>query len=441
MTDTPTKTRNLQPISQPSRPTTWWARGGGAVRSDKTGALFQAQDTALVGRRVVAQFGPGSPAARIPTNSNASDVSTIYPVVGETFTATIADARLTPGSWLEFRALCLATGPVQDGVNLDNVAGEVRAETTYTNAATLDTQTITGSAAPPVSSMQYAGVPTGAGAYFEALRPVWFGLIRPTPVNDPATAATYGEATYHKTELQMFESSRVLSVTLSEVPYLYATDDTQADPTAHAATSPQPPDSGPREETPDGATFADDRYGTQRMLDAAENAPLRTGPVLLHWSCYSAAAWTPGAEDTALTIALAATGGYQRVNITDTSQTTYDAGLPGWPILAHLATQDATSSAEALRNQAAAIPVTLHVRYRASGVAASAVVCVRTERSQVRVVCTPQLSTVVAVATGYIEGSATHEDALGGVAQIFVEGDNFTVELVSITLEYGHVLT
>ena len=68
-------------------------------------------------------------------------------------------------------------------------------------------------------------------------------------------------------------------------------------------------------------------------------------------------------------------------------------------------------------------------------------VCVRTERSQVRVVCTPQLSTVVAVATGYIEGSATHEDALGGVAQIFVEGDNFTVELVSITLEYGHVLT
>ena len=32
------------------------------------------------------------------------------------------------------------------------------------------------------------------------------------------------------------------------------------------------------------------------------------------------------------------------------------------------------------------------------------------------------------------------EDALGGVAQIWLEGQDFTVELLSVVLEWGHVL-
>ena len=51
-----------------------------------------------------------------------------------------------------------------------------------------------------------------------------------------------------------------------------------------------------------------------------------------------------------------------------------------------------------------------------------------------------QATAIDAVATGHIEGSASTEDALGGVAQIWLEGQDFTVELLSVVLEWGHVL-
>jgi hypothetical protein len=435
------KGRTLQAIKEPARPTLYWPRGAGAVRADKTGALFQAQDSALVGRRLVLQFGPGSQSVRIAANlppyNPAGPVD--YPLAGDEQELARSGVTLTPGSWMETRALLLPTGPIQTATSLpDGVQGPLRTDVGYTDLATVTSQTPSGSVEAPPSTIANNGLPTGDGAYFEALRPLWVGPIRPTPVNSDEVEAKYGEQTAAVPRVVAVESCRVISATVSEVPFRYVTKHDQANPTAHAASAPLPPDSAPRTETADGATYQDDRYGSQRMLQAAELAPLRLGPVLLYWTAYAAADYTLGDTDASISISKPA-GTYQRVNALNTTISDYSARDPGWPLMTHLALAYDTSGPECMREQAAAVPCTLTVRYRGT-VGGDCFAVVRTERSAVRVKLTTQATAIDAVATGHIEGSASTEDALGGVAQIWLEGQDFTVELLSVVLEWGHVL-
>ena len=434
------KGRQLQGIAEPARPTLYWPRGNGTVRSDKTGALFQAQDSSLVGRRILLQFGPGSPAVRIPSNDNPYDTGgSIYPNEGEEQELARTETTLTPGSWQEMRALLLPTGPIQDGVLPAGVQGNLRADVAYTDLATVTSQTVSDAVDAPGSNAQFGGLPTGDGSYFDALRPRWVGPLRPTPVNDDATAALYGEETVTSQRVSAVESCRVVSACISEIPWRYVTKHDQTQPTAHAAASVIPPDINPREATQSGTTYLDDRYGTRRMLDAAELAPLRLGPVLMQWTAYAAADWAYGATAASINVVVPA-GAYQRVNALDTSVTEYLAQRPGWPIMAHLAQTYNVSGFECMQNQAAAVPCTLSVRYSGT-VTGQCFFAVRTERSCVRVELTTQASTITATATGHIEGSATTEDALSGVAQMWLEGSDFDVELVTVTLEWGHIRT
>jgi len=436
------KGRNLQPIAEPARPATYWARGGGAVRADKSGALYRAQDSALVGRRVVLQVGPGSPAVRIQSNTAPYNPAgpVEYPQAGEEIELARSGVTLTPGSWMETRALLLPTGPIQTATSLPaGVQGPLRTDVAYTDFATVTSQTQSGAVEAEPSTIDANGLPTGDGAYFEALRPMWVGPIRPTPINQDDIAATFGEETAATSRLVAVESCRVVSATVSEVPFRYVTKHDQTDATAHAASSPIPPDTAPRTETADGATFQDDRYGTRRMLDAAELAPLRLGPVLMTWSAYAATDFALGDTDASITISAPA-GPYSRINALDSSLSEYSAREPGWPLMTHLALAYDTSGPECMREQAAAVPCTLTVRYRGT-VNSTCRLMVRTERSAVSLLLTTQATAIDAATTGHIEGSASTEDALGGVAQIWLEGEDFTIELLGITLEWGHVRT
>ena len=146
----------------------------------------------------------------------------------------------------------------------------------------------------------------------------------------------------------------MVSACVSQVPWTYATLDSSSDETAHASNFAQAPDAQPKTETPDGTTYADNRFGTARTLTAAENQPRRLGPVLMTWTSYDASAWSPGDASSPLSVTLAATGSYQRVNALDILQTSYDATSAGWPLMTHLAMNYATSGPECMREQAAA---------------------------------------------------------------------------------------
>ena len=443
MTDTEYKARNLKPIQQPSRPTTFWARGGGAVRQDKTAALWQAQDSALVGRRIVAQFGPGSPALRIPANVTPFSPIGVqsYPTQTESFEVCGTQGRLIPGCWLEMRALVMNSGPTQSGGLPTGTGGSLECEAVFTNLVTVDVETSTRSAVPPPSQIEFSGLPTGAGSYFDSLRPMWVGPLRPEPPEDLEAAATYGENTLRGVTVNAIGSVRMVSACVSQVPWTYATLNSSSDETAHASNFAQAPDAQPKTETPDGTTYADNRFGTARTLAAAENQPRRLGPVLMTWTAYDASAWSPGDASSPLSVTLAATGSYQRVNALDTSQTSYDASSAGWPLMTHLAMNYATSGPECMREQAAAVPCTLYVRYTATLGGPDCFVCVRTERSCVRVPLATNASPTWVSATGHIEGSISTEDAFGTVAQIWIEGDDCTVGLLSVALEFGHLKT
>ena len=442
MTDTPYKTRNLRAIEQPAKPTAFWSRGGGAVRSDKTAALWRAQDSALVGRRIVAQCGPGSPAVRIPADVDPySPIGTqSYPALAESFELMAAEGRLIPGCWLEMRALVFNTGPTQNTGLPTGVSGSIKIDAALTNLDTLVQEIIERDITPPPSGINFSGLPDGAGSYFDSLRPMWVGPIRPEPPEDLAKAAEFGEDVNRGLQVSAVASARVVSACVSQVPWTYATPDTSTNETAHAATLAQAPDVQPRTETPDGATYQDDRYGTQRTLTAAENQPRRLGPVLMMWTSYDASAWTPGAANTPLLVTLPATGTLQRVNALNTSETTYSASSPGWPLMTHLSLTWDESGPEQMREQAAAVPCTLYVRYFGT-VTSSAFAVVRTARSSVRVELATNGGATWASATGHIEGSASTEDALGGVAQIWIEGDDCAISLLDVVLEYGHIKT
>ena len=442
MTDTPYKSRNLRAIEQPAKPTTFWARGGGAVRSDKTAALWRAQDSALVGRRIVAQCGPGSPAVRIPADVDPySPIGTqSYPALNESFELMAAEGRLIPGCWLEMRALVFNTGPTQVMGIPSGVSGSVKIDATLTNLATATQAIIERDITPPPSGINFSALPDGAGSYFDSLRPMYAGPLRPDPPEDLAKAAEFGEGVNRGIKVSAVASARVVSACVSQVPWTYATADTSSDETAHAASLGQSPDAQPRTETPDGATYQDDRYGTQRTLTAAETQPRRLGPVLMMWTSYDASAWAPGAADTPLLVTLPATATLQRANALNTGETSYSASSPGWPLMTHLALTWDESGPEEMRGQAAAVPCTLYVRYSGT-VTASASAVVRTARSSVRVELATNGSSTWASATGHIEGSASAEDALGGVAQIWIEGDDCAISLLDVVLEYGHAKT
>lgn len=442
MTDTPYKSRNLRAIEQPARPTTFWSRGGGAVRSDKTAALWRAQDTALVGRRIVAQCGPGSPSVRIPADVDPYSPIGVqsYPALNESFELMAAEGRLMPGSWLEVRALVFNTGPTQATGIPSGVAGSVKIDATLTNLDTVAQAIIERDITPPPSGISFAALPDGPGAYFDSLRPMFTGPLRPEPPEAIDKAAEFSESVNRGVKVSAVSAVRVVSACVSQVPWTYATPAASADETAHAASLLQSPDAQPRTETPDGTTHNDDRFGTLRTLTAAENQPRRLGPVLMMWTSYDASAWQPGDANTPLLVTLPALGIPQRVNALDTSETVYSADSPGWPLMTHLAQTWDESGPECMREQAAAVPCTLYVRYFGT-VTGSAYAVIRTARSSVRVQLATRGVPGWEIATGHIEGSASTEDALGGVAQIWLEGDDCSISLLDVVLEFGHIKT
>ena len=115
----------------------------------------------------------------------------------------------------------------------------------------MTSQTPSGSVEAPPSTIANNGLPTGDGAYFEALRPLWVGPIRPTPVN--LTVEANMESKPQQPRAWSPWNLAAISATVSEVPFRYVTKHDQANPTAHAASAPLPPDSAPRTETADGA--------------------------------------------------------------------------------------------------------------------------------------------------------------------------------------------
>lgn len=330
----------------------------------------RSQDSVLNGRRLAVSQHPGGCDEWLVDNqatgggTQTKPDSTTWRVVHRT------KFELMPGSVLIARVLAVPSGATEEFVvatatwDNDGNQGAVKFSLSYDNvAADSDSQTVQIELPP---SAEDDGVELAdAGAAWSQLQHHVVVNVRPSAVaNDPAELAKWSEWPTVTCAVEHRGGARVVHASLCEESYEHAIAHDETSTTVNGMKPDQiVTDPYPIEETSDGGSFEDHRFGVHRLLHTANMQTARVGPIIASFSAYSE-------ENTEVTdtetdaIAITSTTPV-RVSWRDANANTeWDADAPGFDVVQSRRNPENLSTR---LSGAATSPVRIRVYCRFSG--------------------------------------------------------------------------
>lgn len=304
-------------------------------------AGMRAQDRVVTqSRRVVLAAGLSGATSWLVPNTDPVTAADTHPLVGVVRTVAREQFTLTPGCFLELRAIVGLSGQTQtagfpgpsDPSAAGGADGQIRLVTTWDDGGTPIVRTFTKSLPP--SPREFAAAPTAQGGQFTEIRKVVIANIQPESLNNTQTLRRWCQPTLVTLELQHVGGARVVDCVVVEVPYAVAMESDDAVWCSHVY-GPSVDGAGPlidypyqrlSETTPDGNR----RGGTWQLQDVAHNQAERLGPCLVSWTSYD-----EDDEDVRMTEAapVEVTSSSPRV-LNNSSLGAYDATREGWSLSA-----------------------------------------------------------------------------------------------------------
>lgn len=438
MTDKQYKTADLRLHPEPARPAGYNGRGGGPLERWWWTRHLQAQDTAPAStRRLVCEQHMTTQEWLVvdgtdPTNTGSTQV---YP---DSTTERIAARAMfcqAAGSVLEVRALCLPFGPTQEMPDtswiLDEYGGTIKVDGSWTSESNTNTDAQETNLTAAAGVEDYGGLPSGNGAYWNVIRPVYAEWLAPEDRDQPEEAADYSEGTRCELTVSHIGGVRTIHTSVCERPYIHATDHDTLEATAHtwpeSLSNPHPE---PRTEGADGSTYDERRFGTSRSMAVVERQRQRLGPILWTWHNYLEG------QAVDVTEALRNTSSDTFVGIIDNNVTAWGADEAGFAMPGHYAIP---RDRQVVSQRIGLIPVRIWVYGLNTTASETGEVQVQTSaRSWITVTVSDSLAWYTT--TGYLECQRTSDDGTdyaNAVPLFRRESGSVTCRVHAIICEYG----
>jgi hypothetical protein len=357
----------------------------------------------------------------------------------------INHARLTAGCKLAMRVLYCPAGLSHDDADMDGTYqsrgawAKIRARVTWTNGAS--------STGPHNFALTMEGSTKGewGGAENTAAVQDWIDLrekaigdiMPPEYETDPAVAVLYSEWSDVEIELQVLGGERVVHAIVHEQPSVHVQDhDETGAQTVHGAPQGEP-DSPRRPQTRkgDGATYDHHRWGTTRVLQAAERQGDRLGVRVLNFAANSHSG-TDWDETDQVPITVSNTSGAWQ-NLFDTSLTDYDEDHPGWIVAGSMAQLHRLDADVMMRGQSAVIPVRVVVDAEWTGASGSGTVRLQSGPYEwVDAVFSSTATRVEVTAYGYLE-CQVYGDHFRGILLPLCNVGGTDLDVYNISADFG----
>lgn len=333
MSDTQYKKTWVKERDAPEAPPGWNVRGNAPLEASPLYRIMKAQDTLVGGYRPVLTYHTGGLASGWLVVDGDPD-SVTYPDKATARVMQRSMVHITPGSDLECRALCLASG--SEDTN-GTIYGAVRMTAQY-ETATDTASEVSRTQAIPGSDETHGAVGSTDSWDWLHMHHIYVGRYRPGAPGYalPATRAKWSEGVTATTALSVLGGARVIAANITEEPSYHVSEHDSDAATVHGATAAKLTTPGPQESEADGVTYEERRYGLHRLLDVAERQTARLGPVIWSWSAHTEDATEPGDSE----CDPLASSGTSLAAIHDSSVTAWSADEPGFAVPGYYAQHD-----------------------------------------------------------------------------------------------------
>ncbi len=360
-------------------------------------------------RTLLSQHMGGSAEFFIVSEAPDGDGTPAYPEADLEYTANTTAVRLTPGNWMEARCLFIPSGMTEwfDGASsyeASGAGGSIKYSHDYTSADGVDTDTGND------DEMGLQASQLANGAEWSGMGGLWSTLqgkvLADISIDDYPLTATgmddFGEWCEVDLSINHTGGARVVHATVTERRREHVILNSKTDSTTHGwPLGTVVPTQFPQTKMADGATYAEERFGTHQSLLAAERQNDRMGPAVLQWSAYAES--TMGLTDTKPDPVTTTSTTY--VGLHDSSLTAWDADEPGYAIPAAYAQQFATSEDGLVLPKAACVPVRLRVwaNFAGAGAATGSFKIQGTSRSMLTLDIAQSTTLAAYEISGYLE--------------------------------------
>lgn len=431
------KTADLRKLPEPARPAHYNGRGGAPLERHWWSTYQKAQDsTPASARRLIACQTMGEQELLVPsgTDPEAGSGTQDYPDLTTDRVIMRARCHQSAGTVLEARTLMLPVGPSQEFVDasyeLDEYDGTLKISGGWSSEDGTNTASATAEQTTAAGGETYAGLPTGNGAYWNVVRPVYSEIIAPANRQQPATAADYSEGTRCTLTIEHQGGVRCVSCSVSERPYIHATGHAVLESTAHDYPETLThPHRQPRVEGEDG-TFQERRFGTDRTAAVSERQRERMGPIIASWSAYTESQGVAVTEPAGIS-----TSSTSFVSLTDSSVTAWGVNEAGFAVPGHYALP---RDRRIVSQRAGLIPVRIWLYAGMDTGGDTGVVRFQTSsRSWIDISIGNPATWYTA--TGYLECQRTSDDGGGANLMVFHRRASGTgsTEVKHFTVEFG----
>ena len=447
MTDVEKKRRDLRTADQTRRPALGRMSSSAPPSSHWYATALEAQDHVVGGQhRIVGAFHLNDSSLALDDGTNPATIGTAAYFTDDAQREAFRSRFLVaPGCALEYRALYLPTGPTVvasgGGYVEETRSGGPYITHAWTNGTDNSSETRQESAV--ASGSQYGSIETGAGQAWYQMREIYVSPpLHPADEGDDDELDKYSEDTSVEVTAGQWGGGRLVSMTVSERPWVHVADEGEVQTTIHGYSERRNPYREPRIKGPT-QDYEEERFGVRKGDNVARRQSERVGPILAQWSPYSSSDDTPSASGGAASIPVVTVTSTSFVGLWDSSKTGWSAAQPGHILPGHYAIRHTEGEIARLDGSfARVIPVRVHVYGSgAEGGYDGTVRFQASSRSWVEVTIPNASEPGWFTATGWLEctGHPLDEDAATiANLQVFALVGGGTLSVHYYCVEFGH---